>query len=193
MEEIIRIAVIPVLTQLCSIIIASLTNTDIFGLYEIAKLYITGACLKISNFNESYHNSVVTEMRKLCHQLLRENTHRTKLGIAIETSWKPVSTSNPSIDSVGQRTQRSFVYDTFLRGELRIVCSSTYLAHFASSYLVGVEPHTLYDDIDGEIKCGYSTSLLLRGEELRDRKIKIMENPRTQYDRTRSTSKVLFD
>lgn len=110
---------------------------------------------------------VTTEIRRICQQLIRKNSYRTKLDICISTNQLQGS----NINSVIPLEQKCFCYDTFLKGELRIVSSSTYFVHLAQKNLL--VPYLELGKIDNSINCGYSSSILLRGDELFDRRLQV--------------------
>lgn len=162
-QQVLQIAIIPVLQQLFLTIIICLTNNDIFGHYEIAKLFITGSFLQLNEYNDIYHYIVVTETRKICRQLIRENTYKTGLDICISTS-----TAKLNLPPV----KKGFCYDNFMRGELRIVSSSTYFAYLSECRIKDM-PYWYYGEIDSPVKCGFSSSIMLRGEEIHNKRIQV--------------------
>lgn len=169
LQQIILIAIIPVLTQILSAIVSSLTNTDVFGHYEIAKLFITGSLFKIQDFNKSYHYIVVTEARKICRKLIRENTYRTKVDININTSREETMTAR-----IPARPQKSFFYDMFLKGELRIVSSSEYMTDL--SHLLFKNGSSTFRDCPVNVSGVEGSSCIIhQGKELFDKRIQVRD------------------
>lgn len=181
-QQLLQIAVIPVLEGLLLTVISSLTNNDMFGFYEIARLFITGRFLELDNYCEYYNHMVTTQMNKLCQELIRKNTYRTKLDFCISTGR---GASNVSICTVGKKC---FCYDNFLKGELRAVSSSTYFCQLS-------RPSTFCGqwrqvEIDSPVKCGFSSAVILRGEELKDKIIRVKRNYSVLHDAPVTTSKI---
>lgn len=173
-QQILKIAIVPVLQQVVSIIVCSLTNADIFGHYEIAKLFITGTAFELNNYCESYYHLLSTEAKKFCQRLIRKNTYRTKLDICIGTSRE----SNFSLHKL---EEKCFCLDTFLKGELRIVSSSTCFVRLPNSHGSG-EPWS-YREVDSPIKCGSSSAVLLQGEEFSSKTFQAKVVGSIVYDR----------
>lgn len=157
-QQILEIGIIPVLNQLFAQVISCLTNDNIFGFYEIANLFVTGKFLEPNYYSEFYQFIITTEARKACEQLIFESIYRTKVDICID--------SNTS----GSLEKKCFCYDTFLKGELCVVSSSTYFIHLPE---IRVDKDWTSVEIDSAIKCGFSSSLMLQGERLLDKTIQV--------------------
>lgn len=122
-QELVDNAIIPVLRKLVSVIMSCIIDSDAFGNYEVAKLFVTGGFVKTIKYNRMYDYIITTEMTKEFKRLIREKTHRTKFNLIVDTHTK---------DTISQTAKfkfrsKSFCYNTFLKGDLRIVASATYL------------------------------------------------------------------
>lgn len=185
-QQILQISIIPVLQQVLSTIVCSLVNNDIFGYYEIAKLFITGRFFELDNYCESYHYTITAEATKICQHLIRKNTYRTKLDICISTN------KNSKIDSnvpPGISKEKCFCYDIFLTGELRIVSSSTYFVRLPAHFML---ENRVYNELDTSIKCGFSSTAILRGEELCNKIIHVKPGPTALNDAIAKSREVLL-
>lgn len=176
-RQILQIAIIPVLQQILSTVIFSLTNKDIFGYYEIAELFITGRFLEMNNYCASYHQLIHMESKKICLQLIEKNTYRTKLDISISTTRGSDSNSNVAFD----QEMKCFCYETFEKGEIRIVSSSTYFV--CVPYATRVLNSLKHERLGSSVTCGYSHGILIRGQELCDRTIEVKATSDIAHDK----------
>lgn len=120
-QELMDIAIIPVVKQTASAIISCLIDEGNFGHYEIKKLFITGTFVRVQKHNEVYDYSITMQLRQELAQLIKGKTHRTIIYISIKTcvNYKQLLQSTVT-------KHKSFCYDIFLKGELRLVASATY-------------------------------------------------------------------
>lgn len=109
------IAITPILQGLISDIVSSLLDKDIFGYYYITTMVITGSILKQNQQNDIYEHLLRSEIKKEFKEQMRGRVYKFKLLMRLDTTH--------SI-SVGKKI--SSFYNMFLRGELRIVASTTH-------------------------------------------------------------------
>jgi hypothetical protein len=160
-QELIEIGIMPVLRQSVLIIISCLL--DEFGYFEIAKLFVTGSFLNIKEHNGIYDHLIRNEMEKEFKRLIREKTYRTKFDLLIGTSVEHQEQSR-AVTSLGYK---HFCFDTFTKGELRVVASTTYMLSvekrgFPCVYITSTDLLRLKENRSGLIICG---------DELRDKRI----------------------
>lgn len=160
-KQIMDIAIIPVAKHVVSTIISCLVDTNAFGFYDIAKLFITGGFLETSEYNETYDCMIVSEMEKELKAQLREKTYKTKFEMDIFTSRQKYR------NLVNNRGMKHFCYDVFLKGELRTVSSTTY---FLTTIF---DRRNLYCDIENAFKIGHSNVIILRGEQLQEKRLQL--------------------
>lgn len=108
-QQIMDIAVIPVLKKLISDIVSSLLDANIFGHYRIIDMVITGSFLRQKEENSINNQLITTEIEKEFKEQMRGRVYEFKINM-----------DTPSISN-----GTSF-YEIFLRGELRIVAHRMY-------------------------------------------------------------------
>jgi hypothetical protein len=153
--------IIPVLKQSVSLIISCLLHK--FGYFETARLFVTGSFLKILYYSSIYDHMIITEMEKELKRLIREKTYRTKFGLLINTSSEQQNASIPT--SIGFKY---FCYDDFTKGDLRVVANTTYTLSLYDSISVSNSALSHLLKFSGN-----RSGFVIRGEELRDKRIKI--------------------
>lgn len=120
-QQIMDIAIIPVLKGLISDIVPSLLNTDIFGYYYVTKMIITGSLLDQKEQNGIYNCILRSEIVKEFKEQMISRIYNFQVIIALNTRYQ-LSTSKGS----NKINKVSSLYDIFWRGELRIVASVTF-------------------------------------------------------------------
>jgi hypothetical protein len=165
-----EIGIIPVLKQSVTTIISCLL--DGFGYFEIAKLIVTESFLKIREYNSIYDHMISQKWKKEFKRLIREKTYRTKFELLIDTSTKQLERSKYTTN-LGCK---HFCYDTFTKGELRVVASTTYILD-SDDDTAYITPDHLLQFSDNE------RGLIIRGEELNDTRIKIDIHNNTYHDK----------
>jgi hypothetical protein len=155
------IAILPVLKESVSTVISCIMDVNAFGHHEIANIFVTGCFLKIQQYNDIYHYTITAEMEKEFKRLIREKTYKTKFDLLIVTT-----NQEPKI-VIGT----PFCYDVFTKGELRVVASTTHI--FDSKC----------DDVLFSLSNSGRSSLLVRGEALKDKRIRIDVHSKSEiYD-----------
>jgi hypothetical protein len=135
---------------------------DGFGYFEIAGLFVTGSFLRIRDYNIIYDHMIITEMKKEFTRLIREKTHRTKFDLLVDTSSKLEERSKYTTN-LGYK---HFCYDTFSKGDPHVVANTT--------YILGTDVHHSYFTLGHLLQFSHNRSgLIIRGDELRDRRIKV--------------------
>lgn len=115
-------AIIPVLKDIVSNIMSCLIDKAIFGEYEIAKLFVTGSCLPLKDYNTTYHHLVVSELLREFKYIIRLKSYKTKLEMVVQTCKQHQTALTISANN----NHQAFCYHIFKKGELRIVSNATY-------------------------------------------------------------------
>jgi hypothetical protein len=146
---------------------------DVFGYFETARLFVTGDFLKIHGYDSIYYHMIMTEMTKELRQLIGKKTYRTKFNLFINTSIKQQERSKYTTD-LGYK---HFDYDTFTKGDLRVVASTTYMLDSElreSSIDYNTNRQRPNFSSSSLIQSGNMTNgSIIRGEEPDDKRIRI--------------------
>lgn len=122
-QEIMDIAVIPVLKSLISDIVSTLLNTDTFGHYHVTKMVVTGSFLRQKEQKKIFNYLLTSEIEKEFKEQMRSRVYEFQVIIGLVTSC--LNQPNIVNSNYGNNKISSF-YDKFIRGELRIVANMTY-------------------------------------------------------------------
>lgn len=142
-------------------------DENIFGHFEIAKLFVTGNFLPIKQYSDIYDYVILTEFEKELKLLISKYTYKTKYDLDIKTC----SNKHPQSKNLNVWMQHTkpFCFDRFSKGELRTVASRTYLGckdFYSRRYNLH---QTCFEKEDGKT----TMAILARGEELSDAVIKV--------------------
>lgn len=163
-QELTEIAIIPLLKRVVNMIVASIINRDIFGHYDIAKLFVTGHFLRIKKYSQAHHYLIETEFRKALEDSLLHKSYKTAFDIAISTCQE----QPPKF----MLNQKHYCYDKLIRGELGTVSNSTYFLR-RYSHLWKSNECLINVEINGSRKYGHSSELLFRGERFVNKRLKL--------------------
>lgn len=155
------------LKNLVSVIVSCLVDENIFGHYQVEKLFMTGSVLSIIEHNEMYHHIITTEIEKEFKQQIRETLYPTKLIMIVDTSiHRMVILKNLLTKNI-----KSFCFDLLLKGDLRAVHSAT----FCLGKSPGIGPYCVVENLASNRRCYFLT---IRGTELVDQTLhtKIMSD-----------------
>lgn len=161
LQDLLDIAIIPVLKQSVSEIISCIIDENVFGYFEIAKLFVTGNFLAIKEYSDMYASSIIAELEKEFKLLISRYTYKTKYDLDIKTYR---STQKDSLVCFGH--SKPFCFDVLTKGELRTVASKTYL-------------ECNHSDLRGKL-LGSDGVFIVRGEELSEKTVNVpIPDPRT--------------
>lgn len=164
-QEVMDFAIIPTLKKLVSVVTSSFENDELFGDFWITHLFVTGQIFKNEDCHKAYHRFITTELKKEFKEQRVSKGFEIKYDVHVNTccqqqSRNKVAVPNPRVH---------FCYDDFAKGELAVVSSSTYLLKANSNK----DRDNVYISIPTPISYGNSSSLLLRGDRLVEKRFKM--------------------
>lgn len=136
LQQIMDLAVIPVLKGLISDIVSTLLDTDAFGYYYVTKMVLTGNFLSQKE-QSIFSHIILSEIEKEFKEQMRSRVYEFQVITDLVTSSQKKSIV------INSRVKRISFYDTFLRGELRIVANMT--------YWFGIKSPVVFIDQDKEL------------------------------------------
>lgn len=159
-------AIIPAIKKLVSVIVASFVNSDIFGYYWISNLFLTGHIFEYEKHTTLLHDIVFKELKRELKDMDSSNGFMIPCIIHINPCCQKQSIPRRLILTT---KSAPFCYDEFIDGSLSAISSSAYFLRAKAEK----NRDEFYVSICSPIRFGGSSSLLLRGEQLLEKRFKM--------------------